>query len=74
MTIQVDNGYKPVRWADMCRSWRMLGLMKDFSKGECLRMARLLDKEVKAGRVTKVRRGLYCLANDNGASVSAVAA
>ena len=48
-----------VKWVDICRSLRMLGHMKDYSKGECLRINKLLNVQIAAGRVEKVARGRY---------------
>jgi hypothetical protein len=37
----------------------MMGLMEDFSKGECLRVAGLLNKQIEAGSAKKLSRGVY---------------
>ena len=53
---------KPVRWADLCRAWAMLGLMRDFSKAECFRARReILDPMLASGRVIRVAHGHYKL-------------
>jgi hypothetical protein len=49
----------PVHWVDICRVMRMMGLMEDFSKGECLRVAGLLNKQIEAGSAKKLSRGVY---------------
>jgi predicted RNA-binding protein YlxR (DUF448 family) len=33
--------------------------MEDFSKGECLRVAALLEKRIEAGTARKLSRGVY---------------
>jgi hypothetical protein len=49
----------PVHWVDICRVMRMMGLMEDFSKGECLRISALLKKQIEAGTAKKLSRGVY---------------
>ena len=49
----------PVHWVDICRVMRMMGLMEDFSKGECLRISALLKKRIEAGAAKKLSRGVY---------------
>lgn len=49
----------PVHWVDICRVMRMMGLMEDFSKGECLRISALLKKRIEAGTAKKLSRGVY---------------
>jgi hypothetical protein len=49
----------PIHWADICRVMRMMGLMEDFSKGECLRISTLLKKRIEAGTAKKLSRGVY---------------
>ena len=49
----------PVHWVDICRVMRMMGLMEDFSKGECLRISALLKKRIEAGAARKLSRGVY---------------
>ena len=49
----------PIHWADICRVMRMMGLMEDFSKGECLRISTVLKKRIEAGTAKKLRRGVY---------------
>jgi hypothetical protein len=56
----------PVRWVDICRSLRIMGYMKDFSKSECLRVANDLKKRVKAGEARKIKRGSYAIAGRSG--------
>jgi len=55
---------RPVRWTDICRTMRIMGLMADYSKGECLRVHALLDKRVKDKHVRKLERGLYQRVDD----------
>ena len=50
---------KPMRWGDITRVMRLMGLMKDYSKAECLRVAKILDRRVKDGKVEKLSRCLY---------------
>jgi hypothetical protein len=49
----------PVHWVDICRVMRIMGLMEDFSKGECLRISGLLKKSIEAGTAKKLSRGVY---------------
>ena len=49
----------PVHWVDICRVMRMMGLMEDFSKSECLRVSALLKKRIEAGAAKKLSRGVY---------------
>ncbi len=52
----------PVHWVDICRVMRLMGLMDDFSKGECLRVSTLLKKQLEAGTAKKLSRGIYTAA------------
>jgi hypothetical protein len=62
----------PVHWVDICRVMRIMGLMDDFSKGECLRIATLLEKQVKAGTAKKLSRGVYAaVLEDREAAIDA---
>ena len=36
-----------------------MGLVKDFSKGECLRVSALLKTRIEAGTARKLSRGVY---------------
>lgn len=56
-----DANLRPVRWAEICRSLRIMGHMKDFSKSECLRVATELRKRVEAGDARKIKRGTYAI-------------
>jgi hypothetical protein len=49
----------PSRWVEVCRVLRLMGLMEDFSKAECLRIADLLQARIDAGKVERLSRGLY---------------
>ena len=49
----------PVHWVDICRVMRIMGLMDDLSKDECLRIGALLEKQIKAGTAKKLSRGVY---------------
>ena len=51
----------PLRWSQICTALCMLGLMEDFSKGECMRVRKLLEKQL-ARRIQQVSRGLYQIA------------
>jgi hypothetical protein len=57
-----DADLSPVRWVDICRSLRIMGYMKDFSKAECFRVANELKKRVEAGEARKIKRGTYAVA------------
>lgn len=50
---------KPMHWSDITRVMALMGMMKDYSKGECLKLAKKLDQRVKQGKVKKLSRGLY---------------
>ena len=52
----------PVHWVDICRVMRMMGLMEDFSKGECLRISALLEQRLEAGTAKKIGPGVYTAA------------
>jgi hypothetical protein len=49
----------PVHWVDICRVMRIMGLMDEFSEGECRRISVLLEKRIEAGAVKKLSRGVY---------------
>jgi hypothetical protein len=49
----------PVHWVDICRVMRIMGLMNDFSEGECLRISGLLKESLEAGTAKKLSRGVY---------------
>ena len=49
----------PVHWVDICRVMRMMELMEDFGKGECLRVSALLKKRIEAGTAKKLGPGVY---------------
>jgi hypothetical protein len=51
----------PMRWTDICLSARITGQLKNFSKTECLRLAKQLDKRVERGEIKRLSRGLYQL-------------
>jgi hypothetical protein len=53
-----DKVYE-LRWADICRALWAAGLMKDFSKGECLRVNGLLKQQIENHRVEQIERGRY---------------
>jgi hypothetical protein len=55
----VDQKEVPVHWVDICRVMRLMGLMEDFSKGECLRVSALLKERIEAGTARKLSRGVY---------------
>jgi len=50
----------PVHWVDICRVMRIMGLMQDFSEGECLRISGMLKQSLEAGTAKKLNRGVYC--------------
>jgi hypothetical protein len=50
---------KTIRWVEICHGLFAMGLMEDFSKRECLRVAIALKKRVEQGKVIKLKRGLY---------------
>jgi hypothetical protein len=48
------------RWAaDICLVAYMLGIMDNDSKSECMKVRKMLEKQIKAGRVVQVSRGRY---------------
>ena len=49
----------PVHWVDICRVMRIMGLMDEFSEGECRRISVLLEKRIEAGVVKRLSRGVY---------------
>lgn len=49
----------PIHWNAICRSLYMTGQMKDFSKGECLRVRKLLLAQIEVGNVEQTARGIY---------------
>ncbi|GEP58756.1 hypothetical protein RSO01_59220 [Reyranella soli] len=49
----------PVHWVDICRVMQIMGLMEDFSEGECLRISSLLKESLEAGTAKKLSRGVY---------------
>jgi hypothetical protein len=49
------------RWTEFCGSMFAMGLMNDFSKGECLRISNQLKKRVSEGHVVKLARGRYAV-------------
>lgn len=49
----------PVHWVDICRVMRIMGLMDDFSEGECRRISVLLEKRIAAGTAKRLSRGVY---------------
>ncbi|CAN7197894.1 hypothetical protein LJR010_000511 [Ensifer adhaerens] len=52
--------HEPIQeWAQMCRVLRAFGVMKDFSRGECFRISKELQKLIAEGKVQKVGRGRY---------------
>ena len=62
----------PVHWVDICRVMRIMGLMDDFSEGECQRVATLLEKQIKAGTAKKLGRGVYtAVLKDREAAIDA---
>lgn len=46
-----------IRWKDVCQSLRMAGYMKDFSRGECRRVAKVLRDGIAAGTVQHKKEG-----------------
>jgi hypothetical protein len=52
---------KTFRWHDYCHSLKAIGLMANFSKGECLRVRTLLVDAITLGRVEQIGRGEYRL-------------
>jgi hypothetical protein len=49
----------PVHWVDICRVMRIMGLMANFSEGECRRISGLLQESIEAGTAKKLSRGVY---------------
>jgi hypothetical protein len=50
-----------LKWAEICRAVWAAGLMKDFSRSECFRIADRVKEEIRKGNVQKVERGRYRL-------------
>jgi hypothetical protein len=50
-----------LKWAEICRPVRAAGLMNDFSRSECFRIADRVKEEIRKGNVQKVARGRYRL-------------
>jgi hypothetical protein len=66
LTKRTDNHWpgnpdKTFRWHDYCRVLKALGMIEDFSRGECFRARRVLLENIEAGRVEQVKRGEYRL-------------
>jgi hypothetical protein len=59
--MKADPKFKPVRWANICRSLYVMGHMESFSKRECLRIHALLKARVAAGDAVQIERGLYSM-------------
>ena len=58
-----------LRWSDICRALRATGQMKDFSRGECFRVNGLLKQQIEAGKVERLKRGLYRLTVEDEGSI-----
>ena len=56
MPVRSQDRERTVQWSDICHALYMAGHMKDFSKSECLRVSKLLER---GGRANRVRRGFY---------------
>jgi len=50
---------KPMRWVDITRVMALMGMMKSYSKAECLKVSKKLKQRIKEGKVEKLSRGLY---------------
>jgi hypothetical protein len=48
-----------MRWGEIAKSAFILGIIKDYSKAECLRLANQLDRLVKEGKVVRESKGHY---------------
>jgi len=48
-----------LRWVDICRAWRLAGIMKNYSKGECFRVRKLLEIAIEQGKIRQIARGRY---------------
>ena len=56
---------KPVTWANIYRTWAMLGIIKNTGPAEEFRARKkYLEPMLKSGRVVKIRTGLYRLADN----------
>ena len=51
------------------RALRATGYMQDFSKGECLRVNKLLKQQIEQGNVEQVKRGRYRLIVEDAGSI-----
>jgi hypothetical protein len=54
--MKVDEITRPMQWNDICRAALIIGLIDKYSKGECLRLWHIVDKQVKSGRVTREKK------------------
>jgi hypothetical protein len=54
-----NDDVRVLHWADMMRTLRLFGHVKDFSKQEGIRVARLLKEQVEKGNAVRVKRGRY---------------
>ena len=50
---------RPIRWHEICRAALIIGLIDDYSKGQCLKLAKIIDKRVRAGKAIREARGIY---------------
>jgi hypothetical protein len=50
--------------ADICVVAYMLGLIDNDSKASCMKVRKMLEKQMKAGRVVQMARGRYQPVND----------
>ena len=48
-----------MRWVDITRVMALMGMMKSYSKAECLKVSKKLKQRIKEGKVEKLSRGLY---------------
>lgn len=62
MAKKKNREAKPVRWADITHVMRIMGMMKNRKKGECLRIHDLVMDQVRLGKVIKTARGRYAIA------------
>ena len=57
--VKTTEDVQVLRWADIMRAWRLVGIVKDFGKAESLRAAAMLRDSIEKGEVVRVGRGRY---------------
>lgn len=60
LTANERSMNQPIQWVHICRALTVMGLM-ECSKQEAFRVNELLQARIAAGKVKRVKRGLYQL-------------